>query len=46
MIGLPWEDEKTKPISISGGTTSGLLRSDTLILRMMKAETPRPLQFI
>ena len=46
MIGMPGEDEKTKPISISGGATSRLLRSDTLILKAMRRETPTPLQFI
>ena len=46
IIGLPGEDEKTKPISISGGATSRLLRSDTLVLKAMRRETPTPLQFI
>ena len=46
MIGLPGEDEKTKPISISGGATTRLLHSDTLILKAMRRATPTPLQFI
>ena len=46
MIGLPGEDEETKPLSVKRGATSRLLRSDTLILKAMRRETPTPLQFI
>ena len=46
MIGLLGEDVKTKPILISGGATSRLLRSDTLIPKAMRRETPTPLQLI